>query len=144
MHCCQINEKCFRKYDNRKTIEVLGCESKNLKNKVIHLLKVTRTSWSLYTALICVAAPMTGFDTSTLIFLLTFLSYLFTCVHNRTRFLPYVNATILVIIFWDILIFEKTFVSPQVKRIMIISNKHGIYELPHELPNDLRLRTLGN
>ena len=23
---------------------------------------------------------------------------------------------------------------------MIISNKHGIYELPHELPNDLRLR----
>ena len=32
----------------------------------------------------------------------------------------------------------------QVKRIVIISNKHGIYELPHELPNDLRLRTLGN
>ena len=22
--------------------------------------------------------------------------------------------------------------------------KHGIYELPHELPNDLRLRILGN
>ena len=27
---------------------------------------------------------------------------------------------------------------------MIISNKHGIYELPHELPNELRLRILGN
>ena len=30
------------------------------------------------------------------------------------------------------------------KRIVIISNKHGIYELPHELPNDLRFRILGN
>ena len=54
------------------------------------------------------------------------------------------SATILPIIFWDILMFDKIFVSPQVKRIVIISNKHGIYELPHELPNDLRLRTLGN
>ena len=36
--------------------------------------------------------------------------------------------------------FDKIFVPPQVKRIMIISNKHGIYKLPHEL----RLRTLGN
>ena len=36
--------------------------------------------------------------------------------------------------------FDKIFVSPQVKRIVIISNKHGIYDLPYELPNDLRLR----
>ena len=35
--------------------------------------------------------------------------------------------------------FDQIFVSPQVKRIVIISNKHGIYKLPHELPNDLRL-----
>ena len=27
---------------------------------------------------------------------------------------------------------------------MIISNKHGIYKLFHELLNDLRLRILGN
>ena len=40
--------------------------------------------------------------------------------------------------------FDKIFVSLQVKRIVIISNKHGIYELPHELPNDLRLRKFGN
>ena len=33
--------------------------------------------------------------------------------------------------------FHKAFVS-QVNKIMIISKKHGIYELPHELPNDLR------
>ena len=26
----------------------------------------------------------------------------------------------------------------------IITYKHGAYELPHELPNDLRLRILGN
>ena len=38
--------------------------------------------------------------------------------------------------------FEKIFVSTQVKRIVIISNKHGIYALPHELPNDLTI--LGN
>ena len=40
--------------------------------------------------------------------------------------------------------FDKIFVSPQVKRIMIINNKHGIYKLPHELPKLLRLKTLGN
>ena len=48
------------------------------------------------------------------------------------------------IIFWDILIDEHIFFLLQVKRSMIISNKHGILELPHELPNDLRLRILGN
>ena len=26
----------------------------------------------------------------------------------------------------------------------VVPYKHGIYELPHELPNDLRLRKLGN
>ena len=32
--------------------------------------------------------------------------------------------------------------SPQVKRSVIISNKHGVYELADELPNNLRLRIL--
>ena len=36
--------------------------------------------------------------------------------------------------------FYKIFFSPQVKRCAIITHKHSIYELPHELPNDLRLR----
>ena len=35
-------------------------------------------------------------------------------------------------------------VSPQVKWWAIITYKHGIYELPHELPNDLRLTVSGN
>ena len=30
------------------------------------------------------------------------------------------------------------------KRCAIILYKHGVYELPHELPKDLRLRKLGN
>ena len=36
--------------------------------------------------------------------------------------------------------FYQNFISPQVKRIVIISNKNGI----NELPNDIRLRILGN
>ena len=40
--------------------------------------------------------------------------------------------------------FDKILMSSQVKRIVIISNKHGIYELPQELSSDLRLRNLGN
>ena len=36
------------------------------------------------------------------------------------------------------------FVSPQVKQCATITYKRGIYELPHELPNGLRLRILGN
>ena len=40
--------------------------------------------------------------------------------------------------------FDKVFLSPQVKRSMIVSNKHGLYGLPDELSNYLRLRILGN
>ena len=46
--------------------------------------------------------------------------------------------------FETFLVFCQIFLSPQVKRIAIIKNKHGMYELPHELPNDLTLRVLGN
>ena len=40
--------------------------------------------------------------------------------------------------------FYHIFLSPQVHQYAIIAYKHGIYELPHELPNYLRLRILGN
>ena len=46
-------------------------------------------------------------------------------------------------IFRDFLMFYQILLSPQMKRSAIISNKHGISELPQELPNDLRLRKLG-
>ena len=40
--------------------------------------------------------------------------------------------------------FYQIFRSPKVKRCAVITYKHGAYELPHEIPNDLRLRILGN
>ena len=40
--------------------------------------------------------------------------------------------------------FYQIFFSPQVKRSAINSNKQGVYKLPHELPNDLKLRILRN
>ena len=48
------------------------------------------------------------------------------------------------IIFLDFLMFYQIILSQQVKRWAMITYKHGIYELPHELLNDLRLRILGN
>ena len=56
----------------------------------------------------------------------------------------FTKPTIMVIIFQDILLFEQIFLSPQVKRSVVISNKHDMYELPHELLNNIRLRILGN
>ena len=37
----------------------------------------------------------------------------------------------------------QIFLSPQVNRSAIISNTQGVYELPYELLNDVRLRKLG-
>ena len=44
-------------------------------------------------------------------------------------------------ILWIIVsgIFYQIFFSPQMKLSAIITYNHGIYELPHELPNELRL-----
>ena len=38
----------------------------------------------------------------------------------------------------------QIFLSLKVERSTIITCTHGIYELPHELPNNLKLRILGN
>ena len=43
------------------------------------------------------------------------------------------------IIFWDLLILYQIVFLPQVKESVIISIKHGIYDLPHELLNELTL-----
>ena len=40
--------------------------------------------------------------------------------------------------------FYQIFLSPQVKKCAVITYKHSICEFPHELPNNLRLRILGN
>ena len=39
--------------------------------------------------------------------------------------------------FWDFSMFYQISLSPQVKRCSIITYEYGIYEFPHELPNDL-------
>ena len=52
--------------------------------------------------------------------------------------------TIMFIVFWDFLTFERIFILPQVKRSVIISKKLLYKELSHKLPNDSRLRILGN
>ena len=54
------------------------------------------------------------------------------------------TPTTMVIIFGNFLMFDQIFYSPQVKRSVIISNKHGMHVLPYKLPNSLRLRILRN
>ena len=52
-------------------------------------------------------------------------------------------ATIMEIKFWEFLMLYQIFFSPEVKRSAIISNKHGVHGLPHELQNDLISKDLG-
>ena len=54
------------------------------------------------------------------------------------------SATIMDIIFRNFATFQKSLDSPQVKQRLISSIKSIVYELPHQLPNDLRLRILSN
>ena len=48
------------------------------------------------------------------------------------------------IILWDFLMIYQIFLPPQVKQNVISINKQGVYELPHELLNNLRFKILGN
>ena len=48
------------------------------------------------------------------------------------------------IILWEFWLLNQIFFLSQVKRSVIISNKHGIYELSHQFPNNLSLLILGN
>ena len=41
------------------------------------------------------------------------------------------------------MMFYQIFLSPQVKLLAIITSKHRIYELPHDLPNDLAFSPMG-
>ena len=62
-------------------------------------------------------------------------------LHQKTtrKFLfTWSKATIMVIKIWDFSDVLPNFPSTT-SDSMIVINKHGIYELPHELPKDLRL-----
>ena len=57
----------------------------------------------------------------------------------KNRYRPTaINSTILVIIFWNFTMFQYRSDSPQVKGNLIPSRANMVYELPPELPNDLR------
>ena len=62
--------------------------------------------------------------------------------------LPYSYITqvlaIIFIILWDFLMFYQIFLSVQVKRWASFTYKHGIYKLPHELLNKVRLWIFGD
>ena len=73
-----------------------------------------------------------------------FYCFLPTDIRSSYRRYSIEKAAIIFKIFWDFLMFDQVFFSPQVKRCAIITYEHGIYEFPHELPNDLRLRILAN
>ena len=58
--------------------------------------------------------------------------------------MPFLELTTVVITFWNLQIFYQMFLSQQVKRKVIITNKNGRYELTDELPNDVRLKKISN
>ena len=47
-------------------------------------------------------------------------------------------------IFFKIFEVLFSFLSPQMKPYLIIAAQHGIFECPHEFPNDLKRRILAN
>ena len=51
-------------------------------------------------------------------------------------------ATIMDLVFWDFLVLCQIFFLAEVKGSVIISNKHGTYELPYKMGNDFII--LGN
>ena len=63
-------------------------------------------------------------------------------IHWWTYWTKRNRATILVIIFWNFLFWYRSDL-PQVKRNFISSTANLVYELPQELPNDLRFGILG-
>ena len=53
-------------------------------------------------------------------------------------------ATILDKVFSNFTAYYQSFYSLQVRQYLITCTKNTVYKLPHELPNDLRIRILGN
>ena len=133
------------------------CKTSNKERKVMGYMQ------TLITHIHCVCFFVGISDYRSHISILIFLISLFflSCSHFRlsTVFKPSymklwkefilsllltLRSTTSFIIFRNFSMFYQTFLSPQVKSCAIITYKHGMYELPHQLPNDLRLRILGN
>ena len=67
--------------------------------------------------------------------------YIYTCINMLLGTYYCCNLGLNILRLFDVL---PNFLSPQVKEIKIIGNENGIYKLPHDLLDDLRLRILGN
>ena len=76
-------------------------------------------------------------------FSMTLNSHLFFSMHFVTMFNAQSLPTTKVIKFWEFSFFFQIFFLPQVKGSLIITNKLYI-RVAYELPNDVRLRILGN
>ena len=66
------------------------------------------------------------------------------CNSKKSKFLKKTRSYNLDHNICDFVMFYQIFLSQQMRRIVTIGNKYGIYEFPHELPNDLRFSILGN
>ena len=64
--------------------------------------------------------------------------------HSKCRVRKEIFQTILTTIFWNFSIFYHRPDQPQVKRKVVATTTSLVYGFSHELPNDLRLRILGN
>ena len=125
------------------------CKSKQQREKVMGYMQ------TLITHIHCVCFLVGVSDyrshTSILIFLISLFFFL-SCSHFRpsTVFKPSymklwkefilsllltLRSTTSFIIFRNFSMFYQTFLSPQVKSCAIITYKHDMYELPHQLPN---------
>ena len=69
---------------------------------------------------------------------------MFLCKFNSPQVKGNWISAMMDIMFGDFSILYQLFFSQNVGQSMITSNKHGISELLHELPNDLGLRILRN
>ena len=57
--------------------------------------------------------------------------------------MTFLKLTTALIVFWNLYISHQTFLSQQVKRSVIITNKNASkYELTDEFPNDVRLKKI--
>ena len=106
--------------------QVLSCEIYKIFNKT-YFEEHPRTTASLHFILILPPLHFRNFSKTIAI-----------SITLSSVFMPYKIQALLLLMIYQI------FLSPQVKRCAIITYKHGIWELPHELPNDLRLWILGN
>ena len=64
--------------------------------------------------------------------------------HSKCRVRKEIFQTILTTIFWNFSIFYHRPDQPQVKRKVVATTTSLVYGFSHELPNNLRLRILGN